>query len=103
MALLLIPSAGWSQQVTAAITGRITDPSGAVVPSAKITVFDQERGSTFSTVSNNEGIYDLPRLPVGTYNLKVEGSGFQTAQQSNILLVLNQTARMDFRLQVGNA
>ena len=101
--LALASSAGWSQQVAAAITGRVTDPSGSTIPNAKVTATDTERGSTFATVSNNEGIYDLPRLPVGTYNVRVEGQGFQTAQQSNVLLVLNQTAKLDFQLQIGSA
>ena len=101
--LAFTSSVGWSQQVAAAITGRVTDPSGGVIPNAKVTATDIERGSTFATVSNSEGIYDLPRVPVGTYNVRVEGPGFQTAQQSNVLLVLNQTARLDFKLQIGSA
>ena len=89
------------QQVSAAITGRVTDPSGGAIAKARITATDTERGSVFSTVSNSEGIYDLPRIPVGTYTVKVEQQGFQAAQQSNVLLELNQTARLDFKLQIG--
>jgi len=100
-ALATLPA--WSQQVSAAIAGRVTDPSGSTIPGAKVTAIDIERGSVFTTLTNNEGIYDLPRIPVGTYNVKVEGQGFQAAQQSNVLLVLNQTARLDFQLQIGSA
>src|SRR5579862_1737625 len=95
--LISASTTSWGQQVAAAITGRVTDPSGASVPNAKVTATDTERGSTWPTVSNSDGIYDLPRLPVGTYNVKVESAGFQAAQQSNVLLVLNQTARLDFQ------
>jgi hypothetical protein len=94
--------ASWGQQVTAAITGRVTDPSGAAIPNAKVTATDVERGVNYPTVTNGDGDYNLPRVPVGTYNVKVESQGFQTAQQSNITLVLNQNARLDFALQVGN-
>jgi hypothetical protein len=104
--LVLLIMAGlpaWSQQVTAAIAGRITDSSGAVIANAKMTATDIERGSVFTTVSNSEGLYELPRVPVGSYTVKAESAGFQSAQQSNVLLVLNQTARLDFHLQVGNS
>ena len=92
----------WGQEITAAITGRVTDPSSAAVAGAKVTATDTAHGTVWPTVTNNQGAYDLPRLPVGTYNVKVEKSGFESTQQSNILLVLNQTARLDFALRVGS-
>lgn len=100
--ILLTSPAVWSQQVTAAITGRVTDPSGALISGAKVTATDTERGTIWRTVTNSEGIYDLPRVPVGTYSIKVEQQGFQAATQSNITLVLNQVARVDFQLKVGD-
>src|SRR5438477_12800664 len=74
----------WGQEVTAAITGKVTDSSGGAVANAKVTATDTERGSVWPAVTNSEGIYTLPRVPVGTYNVKVENAGFQTAQQSNL-------------------
>jgi len=100
--LTLAPALSFAQEVTAAITGRVTDPTGAAIAGAKVTATDTQRGTTWPTVTNSDGIYNLPRVPVGTYNVKVETQGFQTSQQSNVTLVLNQTARMDFQLQVGN-
>ena len=94
------PSHG--QQVMAAITGKVTDPSGASVPEAKVTATDIERGSLVTTTTNSDGIYDLPQVPIGIYNVKVEHTGFQAAQESNITLVLNQVARLDFQLKVGD-
>ncbi len=98
----LLPGRIRAQEVTAAITGRVTDPTGAAVPGAKVTATDTQRGTQWPTVSNGDGVYNLPRIPVGTYNLKVENQGFQTAQKSDITLVLNQIARLDFALQIGN-
>ena len=92
----------WGQQVAATITGRVADPSGAAVSGAKITATSVERGITYPTTTNAEGYYNLPNLPVGAYNIKVENAGFQTATQSNITLQMNQVAKMDFQLQVGN-
>ena len=91
-----------AQQVTAAITGRITDATGGAVAGAKITATDTQRGTEWSTITNTEGVYNLPRLPVGTYNVRVEQTGFQSVTQSSVQLVMNQVARIDIRLQVGN-
>jgi len=91
-----------AQEVTAAITGRITDPSGAAIPGAKVTATDTQRGTNWPTVTNGDGVYNLPRVPVGTYTLKVENSGFQTATRAAFTLVLNQVARIDIAMQVGS-
>ncbi len=104
---LLVGLFAWSgiargQEVTASILGKVTDPSGAPVANAKITATDRDRGTEWPTVSNTTGDYILPRLPVGTYNVKVESTGFQTATRSGILLVLNQAARLDFELAIGS-
>jgi len=57
----------------------------------------------FPTTTSAEGVYDLPRIPIGAYGVEVEAQGFQSVEQSGILLVLNQTARLDFRLSLGSA
>jgi len=90
------------QQVTATITGRVTDPTGAAISGAKVTAMSVERGIPYSAATNSEGYYNLPNLLVGDYNIKVEDAGFQTATQSNITLQMNQVAKMDFQLLVGN-
>src|SRR5580693_9021032 len=95
-------STGWSQQVTAAITGKVTDPSGAAVAGAKVTATDADRGTPWTSVTNSDGAFNIPRVPIGTYNVKVEQQGFQTATQSHIALEMNQVARLDFQLQVGS-
>lgn len=100
--LAVLTPAGFAQEVTAAITGRVTDPTGSPIAGAKVTATDTQRGTQWPTVTNSDGAYNIPRVPTGTYNIKVENQGFQTAQQSNITLVLNQVARLDFQLQVGN-
>ena len=94
--------AGWAQQVTAAITGKITDATGASVADAKVTATDVDRGTVWPTATNADGIYNLPRLPIGSYNVKVEKEGFQTAQSSQVVLQLNDNARLDFQLKVGS-
>ena len=84
-------------------TGEVlTDPSGAAIAGARVTARDVERGSVWPTVTNGTGVYSLPRVPVGIYDVQVEHPGFQTAIETHISLELNQTARRDFQLLVGS-
>src|SRR3954462_12490672 len=92
----------WAQEVTASITGTITDPSSASVAGAKVTAKDLDRGTERQTTTNGDGIYNLTRLPIGRYEVRVEQQGFQKIVQSPVELQLNQTARLDFTLKVGN-
>lgn len=90
-----------SQEVTASITGTVTDPSGAVIVGAKVTATEVNRGTSYSAQTNSDGLYNLVRIPIGTYTLKVSATGFQSVVQSRFTLVLNQAARFDFQLKVG--
>ena len=94
-------TAAWAQEVTAAIVGTITDPSGSPVKGAAITATDTERGTVWTAETNDSGAYSLLRLPVGSYSVKVTSAGFQTAAQAPFTLVLNQTARIDVQMKVG--
>jgi hypothetical protein len=99
--VILPAKSAWSQEVTAVIMGTITDPSGSAIAGAVITATDTERGSSFSTKSNSEGTYSLPRIPIGTYALRVEATGFRKEFVPTFTLVLNQTARYDFKMEIG--
>lgn len=104
IAAIFVPATPlWSQDVTASITGTVTDPSGAAIAGATVTATEVNRGTVYSTKVDQSGIYNLVRIPVGTYNVKAEAKGFASAVQSNVTLVLNQNARMDFALKVGSA
>jgi len=94
-----VPATG--QEVTAAIVGTVTDPSGAPIAGASVTATDRERGTVWRVTTNETGAYSLPRLPVGSYTLKVTAQGFQTAERPAFTLVLNQTARVDVPMKVG--
>src|SRR3989454_4413702 len=88
-----LPAQG--QEVTAAIVGTVVDPSGAPIKDATVTATDTERGTVWTAQTNDTGAYNLLRLPVGTYSVKIAAPGFQTAAQPPFALVLNQTARVD--------
>ena len=90
-----------AQEVTATIAGTVTDPSGSAVVGANVVAKSVERGATYTAVTNDAGIYRIPLLPVGNYDLRVEKTGFQTALYPAFTLVLNQVARIDVALKLG--
>jgi hypothetical protein len=103
---LMIPATGglqraWAQEVTASITGTVSDPSGAAVANANITATSVERGITYAAVSSDSGLYRISQLPVGSYSLRVEKSGFSVASYPAFVLTLNQVARIDVAMKVG--
>jgi hypothetical protein len=100
-AILLLGTTAQGQEVTATITGTVVDQSGAAIVGANVSAKDTERGVTFTGKTNGDGAFYFSRVPVGTYDVKVEADGFQAEVHSGITLVLNQTARLDFSLKVG--
>jgi hypothetical protein len=91
----------WSQTVTAAIVGTVTDPAGAAVPGAAIKATSVERGTTYTAVTNDSGLYRISAIPVGNYTLTVEKSGFSTVAREQFVLTLNEVARIDVALKLG--
>jgi Carboxypeptidase regulatory-like domain len=89
------------QDVTAAIVGTVTDPSGAPIKDATVTATDADRGTVWTVQTNDTGAYNLLRLPISSYTVKISKEGFQSAVQQKFTLVLNQTARVDVQLKVG--
>ncbi len=77
-------ASGWAQE-NAEIKGTVTDPSGAVVPNATITITNTATGEKRTTASNGAGLYDFPNLEHGNYNLKAEARGFNASQINAIV------------------
>jgi hypothetical protein len=103
MFLLCLPHCALAQnQTTAEISGIVLDASNATVPDAVITAVKKETGVERNTHSNSEGHYTLPLLPPGTYILTVKAPGFQTVTREGIAVAIDQTVRVDVRLQVGS-
>jgi hypothetical protein len=100
--LLALASGLMAQEVTANITGQVTDPTGAAIAGVKVTATDTQRGTQYSAETNADGRYRISNVPVGAYDIKAEAKGFQTATVSHVTLDLNQTAKIDFPMQVGN-
>jgi hypothetical protein len=87
---------------SATVTGFVTDPSGAFVPGASVTIVNTETGLTRSTETSGDGAYTFPGLPIGTYELTVTKAGFRSYKQSEITLQVNQTLGVNVTLQLGD-
>jgi hypothetical protein len=91
-----------AQNAQGTIVGHITDPSGAVVAGAKVTVKNLTSGIVNTGVANSSGDYEVPALDPGPYSVTAEASGFAQAQALNVTLEVQQTLRQDFKLTVGS-
>ncbi|HZD95141.1 MAG TPA: TonB-dependent receptor, partial [Candidatus Sulfotelmatobacter sp.] len=86
---------------SAQIHGAITDPTGRAIAGAQVKAIQIDTGMVRSTVSNTEGAFSLPNLPVGPYKLEVTASGFQNYIQTGMTLQVSQNPKVDIRLQLG--
>ena len=85
----------------ASVTGRITDPSGAVVPGASVTARSSATGVTATTESTSDGYYTLPALQPGQYEITINKQGFVPVKQTGLELAVQQVARIDITLKIG--
>src|SRR6266700_3601000 len=100
LALLFVPVSSRAQGL-GSLDGRVSDPSGAAVASAKVIATQQ--GTTYSrtAVTDAEGVYVIPSLEPSTYNLTVEAAGFSTSKENGINLFADQTLTVNFGLKLG--
>jgi Carboxypeptidase regulatory-like domain len=89
-------------QESASITGTVTDPTGASVAGAQVTVASPERGINRNTQTNGAGEYLVPALPPGSYTLTIAAPGFRKYEARGVILRVAQKARNDVSLQVGS-
>ncbi|MBI3401590.1 MAG: TonB-dependent receptor [Acidobacteria bacterium] len=101
LGLVVAPVRAWAQ-ATGRIAGVVSDTSGAVVPGATVDATNRATGLTRSAVTEIDGAYTIPLLSPGLYDVKATLSGFRTTVRENVEVVVNETARIDVRLQVGS-
>src|SRR3954452_11736488 len=87
----------------ATLNGAILDPSGATVAGVKVTVSNAATGFSRTVESNESGLYNFSRLPVGTYDLSAEFQGFKTSRRTNVQLTVGAVATLDISMEVGTA
>ncbi len=88
-------------QMVGQVTGEVTDPSGAIVAGATVSIINSQTNVARTTTTNSAGDYSFPALQPGIYNLKAEMQGFQNEVHEGVDLQVEQIARIDFHLEVG--
>lgn len=88
--------------VSAALQGTVTDQSDAAVKGSKIAITSKDQGWTRSTETNDTGFYSFELLPAGTYSIKVNASGFNTAEAKEVVLQVGSTTTQNFTLKPGS-
>jgi hypothetical protein len=90
-------------QASAGVTGTVTDPSGAVVPDAKVTVTNQGTSLSEKTTTSSTGTYSFKGLTPGKYNVTVEAAGFKKGEQSDVTVEVSTSPTIDIVLSTGAA
>ncbi|MFB3921932.1 MAG: carboxypeptidase regulatory-like domain-containing protein [Terriglobia bacterium] len=99
--VVLLPSIVLAQRERGTIVGRVTDPSGAVIPNVTITVTNENTGVVSTSGTTGEGIYTVPALPTGIYRVEAKKDGFKTGQAEHIEIGVAQEVTIDLTLEVG--
>src|SRR6266576_4177777 len=100
-ALLLSLAASLPGQTSGEIAGDVRDPSGSVMAGADVKATNKGTGVERATVTNDAGLYNFPNLQPGVYDVTVSKSGFQTMSRTDLTLQVQQVARVDFAMQIG--
>ncbi|MFZ0594117.1 MAG: carboxypeptidase regulatory-like domain-containing protein [Bryobacteraceae bacterium] len=100
-AVLAFPIGAWAQGA-GTLTGRMTDPSGATVSGATVSIVNEATQVTTNAVTTSGGTYTASNLPPGTYDITVSASGFKEFKQTGITVAVATTSTLDVSLQIGN-
>jgi outer membrane receptor protein involved in Fe transport len=101
--LVLLSACAAFSQSTGTIRGVVTDPAGASVPKAAVTIHNQGTGEERSVETDDAGLYAVPSLPVGRYRIEVKAAGLQTTTVNDVVLAVGSTVRQDISLAVAAA
>ncbi|MBI3697684.1 MAG: carboxypeptidase regulatory-like domain-containing protein, partial [Acidobacteria bacterium] len=95
---LLLAAALSAQTTSTEVLGTVTDPSGAVIPGAKVTLLRAATGQSREVTTSSDGNYSFPLIDIGEYSVRVEAQGFKTQEKTGIVVQLQQKARLNFEL-----
>src|SRR5215471_6624743 len=99
---LVVPAASAQSLISGDVTGTVTDPTGAVIPNANVTLKSVDRGETLNATTNEAGNYRFSLLKPGRYNVTVSHSGFQKAE-SVVQVAVGQATSANLTLTMGQA
>src|SRR5438874_3557923 len=103
ISILLVVLGAFAQVQNGQFTGTVTDPSGAAIPNAKVTVTNMGTNLSVTTTTNQSGLYTARELPIGTYKIAAEARGFKTSSNTNLTLNAGTVQRVDVRMELGQA
>ena len=92
-----------AQTITGSVNGTVTDPTGAVVPNAKVTATNVDTNIETPTTTNSDAIHNIAFLQIGNYKLTVEVPGFATATYGPFVLETAQIAKVDVKMGLSSA
>src|SRR5437667_12512571 len=101
LCLLLLALSAAAQVQNGQFTGVVTDPSGAAIANAKVTVSNPATNLSVPASTNQTGSYTAKELPPGNYKITVEAPGFRTASNTNLVVNAGTTTHVDFKMQLG--
>src|SRR5262252_8456398 len=101
LAISLIAAIAYAQTTTGTFLGFVTDAQGAVIGGAKVTAINEATGLTRTVTTNSTGEYVIALLPIGRYTLKFEAQNFKQRAIKGLTLELEQKAKIDAGLEVG--
>ena len=93
---------GAMAQDTATIVGVATDPSGAAIPGAEITVSNAQKGFVRDLTTDSAGAYTAAKIPIGSYTVTAQAKGFDKIVSSGIVLTIGRTLRVDLQMRIGS-
>lgn len=102
LSIFALPAWSQSEAVSAQLNGTIQDQNGATVPQAKVTLLNPSVGFNREVLTGDNGLYSFTLIPPGTYQLRVEKTGFNSFVASGVVLSVGQSSTLNAELQVGN-
>ena len=101
LVLAMCSALSFGQAVFGGIAGTVSDPSGAAIPGAKVSITETSKGISYNTVTNDSGNYTQSHLTVGNYDVRVEAPGFEAYVRRNVRVVVDEVAPVNAELTVG--
>src|SRR6266581_6437113 len=102
-ALLVLTPTASAQKTSGTITGTVTDPSGAVVPGATVSVVNERTGAAREAATNEEGSFSFPELEAGTYRITINKGGFKKLALKNVELHVADVTTLNLKMEMGAA
>lgn len=99
--LIALPTIAWSQGSGGTINGTVTDATGAVIPGAVVTIVHAETGVETTTETGINGVYYVPNMAFGEYNIAAESDGFKRSEVQGLRLNANSEIQQSFALEIG--